>query len=101
MEEGKMQASYFEENGDQIVHNFSTTEFCLEHKQVYDNQTTPSHVDQTFLICTKEEPPCEGEAFTHTFYPAALLISSVFLFFTIISYCLDPDLHGPLFGKIT
>ena len=23
------------------------------------------------------------------------------MFFTIVSYCLDPDLHGPLFGKIT
>ena len=35
------------------------------------------------------------------FYPTALLISSVFLLLTLIVYLLDPDLHRPLFGKIT
>ena len=39
--------------------------------------------------------------FTQIFYPAAFLISSIFLFLTLVSYYLDPDLHGPLFGKIT
>ena len=31
----------------------------------------------------------------------ALLISSVFLFLTLIAYIMDSDLHRPLFGKIT
>jgi hypothetical protein len=31
--------------------------------------------------------------FTLIFYPVALLLSSLFLLLTIISYLLDPDLH--------
>ena len=30
-----------------------------------------------------------------------MLISSLFLLLTLIAYIVDPDLHGPLFGKIT
>jgi hypothetical protein len=41
------------------------------------------------------------QEFTFIFYPAALAISSVFLFVTLLAYSLDPDLHRPLFGKIT
>ena len=35
------------------------------------------------------------------FYPTAMLVSSVFLLLTLVVYLLDPDLHRPLFGKIT
>ena len=39
--------------------------------------------------------------FTFIFYPIALTISSIFLLATIFVYFIDPDLHKPLFGKIT
>ena len=39
--------------------------------------------------------------FTFIFYPTAMLISSLFLLLTLIAYLVDPDLHRPLFGKIT
>ena len=39
--------------------------------------------------------------FTFIFYPIALTISSIFLLATIFVYIIDPDLHKPLFGKIT
>ena len=39
--------------------------------------------------------------FTFIFYPIALTISSIFLLATILVYIIDPDLHKPLFGKIT
>ena len=39
--------------------------------------------------------------FTFIFYPVALTISSLFLLATIAVYIIDPDLHRPLFGKIT
>ena len=35
------------------------------------------------------------------FYPTAILISSVFLFLTLIAYLINQDLRKPLFGKIT
>ncbi len=34
-----------------------------------------------------------GKDFTLIFYPVALLLSSLFLLLTIISYLLEPDLH--------
>jgi hypothetical protein len=36
---------------------------------------------------------CIGKDFTLIFYPVALLLSSLFLLLTIISYLLEPDLH--------
>ena len=39
--------------------------------------------------------------FTKIFYSTAILISSIFLFLTLIAYLISPDLHKPLFGKIT
>ena len=39
--------------------------------------------------------------FTFIFYPTAMLISSLFLLLTLLAYLVDPDLHRPLFGKIT
>ena len=41
------------------------------------------------------------QKFTFIFYPTAMLISSLFLLLTLIAYVVDPDLHRPLFGKIT
>ena len=55
----------------------------------------------TFRFCLKEETQKEGEAFTFIFYPAAILVSALFLLLTLIAYVIDPDLHKPLFGKIT
>ena len=55
----------------------------------------------TFRFCYKEEIQKEGKAFTFIFYPAAILVSALFLLLTLIAYVIDPDLHKPLFGKIT
>ena len=55
----------------------------------------------TFRFCLKEDKQKDGEKFTFIFYPAALLVSSLFLFLTLIAYLMDPELHRPLFGKIT
>ena len=42
-----------------------------------------------------------AQKFLDKFYPAAFLVSSVFLFFTLIVYALVRDLRKNLFGKIT
>ena len=55
----------------------------------------------TFRFCYKEEIQKEGKAFTFIFYPAAILVSALFLLLTLLAYVIDPDLHKPLFGKIT
>ena len=38
---------------------------------------------------------------TYILYPTGMIISSCFLFLTLFVYLVDPDLHKPLFGKIT
>ena len=58
-------------------------------------------LEVTFRFCYKEEIQKEGKAFTFIFYPAAILVSALFLLLTLIAYVIDPDLHKPLFGKIT
>ena len=42
-----------------------------------------------------------AQKFLDTFYPAAFLVSSVFLFLTLIVFALVRDLRKNLFGKIT
>ena len=58
-------------------------------------------LETTFRFCHREDKQKDGEEFTFIFYPAALLVSALFLFLTLIAYIVDPDLHRPLFGKIT
>ena len=58
-------------------------------------------MDISFRVCYAGEEQKEGQEFTYIFYPAALLVSSLFLLLTLIAYILDPELHRPLFGKIT
>ena len=38
---------------------------------------------------------------TYILYPTGMLISCIFLLLTLFVYIVDPELHRPLFGKIT
>ena len=38
---------------------------------------------------------------TYILYPTGMIISCIFLFLTLFVYIVDPELHRPLFGKIT
>ena len=51
--------------------------------------------------CLSQLKVLSFQDFTFIFYPVALTISSIFLLATIFVYIIDPDLHKPLFGKIT
>ena len=73
--------------------------FLIENINPYSIQDKDLEV--TFRFCYKEEIQKEGKAFTFIFYPAAILVSALFLLLTLIAYVIDPDLHKPLFGKIT
>jgi len=88
---------------------YNQEEYCFVHQeetviQFADEEPLEqvgSNLSHGFMVCIKAEKKREGEHFTTIFYPTALLISSVFLMLTFITYILDPDLHKPLFGKIT
>ena len=69
--------------------------------QVGNTGDVSTDLEVTFRFCHKEILQKKGKEFTFIFYPAALLVSSLFLFLTLIAYIVDPDLHRPLFGKIT
>ena len=71
------------------------------HVQINTTRDSETDLVETFRVCLRSEKQKDGEKFTFIFYPAALLVSSLFLFLTLIAYLVDPDLHKPLFGKIT
>jgi hypothetical protein len=91
---------------------FPPGHFCLAHTR------NGSHEGHTFRTCRNKtmEIPEDGKVtscclrftsslafqdFTFVFYPVALAISSLFLLATLLVYIINPDLHRPLFGKIT
>ena len=116
-QEGNLEASYPDFEGP-VTHIYNKTDFCLIYLQVILAawQPPPPHIlhfqvnytgeqeidlDISFRVCYAGEEQKEGQEFTYIFYPAALLVSSLFLLLTLIAYILDPELHRPLFGKIT
>merc|ERR1719312_915335 len=84
-----------------VVHTYDKNMFCLMHLQTSSNASSEEDLQLSFRFCTKERRHIDGEEFTLMFYPTAMLVSSVFLLLTLVVYLLDPDLHRPLFGKIT
>eukprot|EP00092_Neocalanus_flemingeri_P083242 GFUD01104451.1.p1 GENE.GFUD01104451.1~~GFUD01104451.1.p1 ORF type:complete len:540 (-),score=97.41 GFUD01104451.1:263-1882(-) len=99
-EEGHLEASYpgDEEDDERVVHTYDKNQFCLVYLQMNDIE---EDVEISFRHCSKELQYMDGEEFTFIFYPTAMLISSLFLLLTLIAYLVDPELHRPLFGKIT
>ena len=78
--------------GQPVTQAFS---FCLyDQKEVLEGKVVinNSFIYALLLLC---------QDFTKTFYSTAIIISSIFLFLTLITYIISPDLHKPLFGKIT
>ncbi|XP_023349464.1 uncharacterized protein LOC111718172, partial [Eurytemora carolleeae] len=102
LETGELVGIHPLEVGVKII-NHSNSQFCLVYAQFESTENETEELSVGFMICTQDSQPVDqgSKEFTMIFYPCALIISSMFLLFTIISYILDPDLHRPLFGKIT
>ena len=60
-------------------------------------ETTKEEVGMLSIVVFHEI----SQDFTNTLYPTGMLISGIFLLLTLFVYIVDPDLHRPLFGKIT
>jgi len=80
--------------------SYSNTNFCGYYTDLYSSDGA---LEPKYVICYNLNP-CQTETerkFHDIFYPAALLVSAVFILVTIISYCTVGSLRKTLFAKIT
>jgi hypothetical protein len=79
-----------------MTHVYPPSDFCFIWL-VEDNIS----VTEGFMACFPGETRTKDEDITYVLYPTGLLVSTLFLLLTLFAYIVDPDLHRPLFGKIT
>ena len=82
-----------------VIDSYNTSEICLVYEE--ENIVAKSQSKHDFKVCIKQHTSTLGFQFTSLLYPLALLISSLFLFITLLTYIIDWDIRRPLFGKIT
>ena len=81
--------------------NFSMGSFCLYFTNA--GQTEDAPLRTFFSACVSEydeEEEHEAEV-TQAFYPVLILISSFFIFITLVVYCVLRENRSKLFGKLT
>jgi len=82
--------------------SYSNTNFCGYYTDLYSSDGA---LEPKYVVCYNPDPDngqTETEKkFKDIFYPAALLVSAVFILVTIISYCTVGSLRKTLFAKIT
>jgi len=120
MSSGELKVSFhnFENNSTESL-QYNSSDFCLaftnipeDYEYYYEgsglgnvgeedeNIAETFSVRPTYSVCHKLEE-VKGRVFTGIFYPAAIFISDIFIFFTIFVYFFLNDLRTNLFGKIT
>merc|ERR1719495_1870949 len=81
----------------------NNSELCLYFTTSQSMNTEPwedGSVREVFAACNIEEIPPE-EIFTKKFYPSLIFISGVFIFITLVIYCILKENRSKLFGKLT
>ena len=82
-----------------VIDSYNSSEFCLVYEE--ENMVENNQIKPDFKVCIKQHNSTLSFEFTSFLYPVALLISSLFLFITLLTYIIDWDIRRPLFGKIT